>query len=634
MTKSNISIWLAPVFLMFLALLAFGNSFPGSFIGDDIVIVQNNPLVSDIDLRLIFTTDYWGERVNSGLFRPLTILSFGLNRLVFGDSATAYHAINLILHLLVTVGLYSLLKQSERTGKVAWLAAALFAVHPLHTEVVNMAVGRAELLAALGAVVALWAWELEPKVIGWPLMVVAFLAGLLAKENAIVLLGLLPMLVWFRGEISSGGWRNLLPPYALLWISALFWLAWRTWGVVRSVAPDGYDSVYTPLASLSLDQRLLTALKYQWLYLRKLLLPYDLQGVYSGNGFFQPVSGLFSPEGCLVAIASILFLTGVAWLYRKRSAIGLGLLFYVVAATPTANIFFVSGVTFAERLSYLPSVGFCMALAALLAFLSEKFTVRWPSAIGSVLLSAFLLTTLLRNPDYASPQALWEQDVQRDPRNVLALMYLAYTHAETGRPEEADAQYQTLANQAPDFHEGLCNYAAFLLEQGRFEEAIWVALRVAESSKGNYPTNDLVLAQAYVKTGNFAQAFRWLEQLSAAYKSYGIYWEYRGRALEGMGDVAGAIDSYQQMGGYPPGSEIPLRLGALLLQGGQVNEARKVLEAAVLGNLSSAAGWNSLGIARAMTGDMVLARRAFEQATRLAPENAKYRENLKRVVAE
>ena len=75
-----------PLFLCLVVSLVYANSFPGAFIFDDIHIVQNNALVKNLDLATIFRSDYWHGIDNTGLYRPLTILSLAVNRLVLGES--------------------------------------------------------------------------------------------------------------------------------------------------------------------------------------------------------------------------------------------------------------------------------------------------------------------------------------------------------------------------------------------------------------------------------------------------------------------------------------------------------------------------------------------------------------------
>ncbi|PLY00121.1 MAG: hypothetical protein C0623_08025 [Desulfuromonas sp.] len=617
--------------LIALAVGAFINSFPAAFHIDDFLIVVNNPLVARIDLPEIFSTDYWGVNVDSGLFRPLTILSFGLESILWGLNANTVHAVNLLLHVLVSVLVFLVFKSFDIDRKVSWLAAALFAVHPIHTEVVNMAVGRAELLAALGVLVALWAWQHPRKTIGWPVMAVFCLVGLLSKENAIVLLGWLPVLVFYCDRKVHSDWRKKVVPYALLCAVTLCWLGWRTWGVVRAFPADGYDPVYTPLAFLSPVERILTALKFQWLYLRKLLLPYDLQAIYSGNDFFQPVSGLFSFEGASVALASIFFLAVVVWLLLRRHPLGLGLSLYLIAVTPASNLFFVSGVTFAERLLYLPSIGFCLVLAVALVRLTDSVKLHWQSAAFAACLGVFLVTTLFSNADYSSAQSLLQKDLHRDPQNILAWMLLANSYVSANKPVDAEKAFRKMVLLDPEFSEGLRSYAAFLLSQARYQEAIQVALQVTRDTSNVYPTIYLVLGQAYVAVDDYSNALYWLNQTRGAYEDYGVYWGYRGRVLEGLGDEAGAISSYRRMGKTAK-VDFLLRFGTLLLQDGQVVEAREVLLEVVQRDPRLASGWNSLGVSHVYAGDNEAARIAFKMAVQLAPDNLKYQENLDRLL--
>jgi Tfp pilus assembly protein PilF len=620
-----------PGSLLLLSVVAYLNSFPAVFISDDLTIVVDNPLVSNPDLAAIFTTDYWGLNANSGLFRPLTILSFGVVHFFWGADATIHHFVNLVLHGLVSLLVFSAFQLYGFERKTAWLAAALFAVHPIHTEVLNEAVGRAELLATLSVLGVLWAWRKLSSPGIWLALPLIFLAGLLSKENAIILLGWLPVLVFYRWPSERECWRVKLVSFVLLCGTSLAWLAWRAWGVVRNSAADGYDQIYTPLAFLDPVDRLLTALKFQWLYLRKVVFPVDLQGVYSGQNFFQPVNGIFSAEGSLIVVATLVLLAGVAWLLWHRKPSGLGLVLYLIAIAPASNLFFVSGVTFAERLLYLPSIGFCLFLAVLLVRLSARIGSRWSLIVPVSCLIVLLAVTLLRNSDYRSAENLWQHDVQRDPQNVLAWMFLANAYAARNKTVAADNAFREMETRAPDFAEGLRSYAGFLLAQKRYDAAIERGLKVAGISTAVYPTNYLVLGQAYVAIGDYGNALRWLKKTPLPFRQYGAFWEYYGWALEGLGDGPGAIASYRRMGSYPEGSEIPLRLGTLLLQQGRADEASEVLAEVVRREPSSAAAWNSFGVSHALTGNMGRAREAFAEAVRLAPGVMKYRENLQRV---
>jgi len=629
--KRVIPRWLIFFSLLSLALLAFSNSFPGSFIGDDLSIVKNNPLVAKIDLKAIFTSDYWGRDANSGLFRPLTILSFTINRLLLGPSPASFHVVNVLLHGLVTVMLYLMLRRQAVVAKIAWFAAALFAVHPIHTEVVNEAVGRAELLAALGVFFALWCCGLKRGAGSWLLAGSAYLLALLSKEHAVVLLPTLMLLDRVSGRWQAGRWREVVPLYGLLGAISGLWLVWREWGVVRFLPPDARDLIYTPLSFLSVGDRVASALAIQWQYLWKLLFPFDLQGIYSGETFFQPVL-LTSLTGMALVVATLSLLSWSVWSWSRAQPGGTIVLAYALAFLPASNLVFAVGVTMAERLAYLPSVWFCTALAGLVLWLSDRVPWRWLSVgVAVAILAIYLAATLARNPAFSSPRNLWQADVKIDAKNVLAWMSLANTYAALDQIAQAEEAYRSMLELAPNFPEGLANYAEFLLNQGRYDAAIVYGLRLAAEPSGWNPHNAMVLARAYCQKGNYAAALRWLEIARPLFQNYAIYWEYRGRALEGLGQLAPAVDSYRRMGGYPDGSDVPLRLGNLLLQLQRPQEAVEVLLAESERNSEAAPVWNSLGIAQSLSGEKVAARQSFRHALSLAPDNSNYRANLLRV---
>lgn len=629
--KKAIPQWFIFFSLFVLAILAFSNSFPGSFIGDDLSIVKNNPLVANIDLKAIFTSDYWGRDANSGLFRPLTILSFAINRLLLGPSPAAFHAVNVLLHGLVTVMLYLVLRRQAVFARIAWFAAALFAVHPIHTEVVNEAVGRAELLAALGVFSALWCCGLKRGAGAWLLAGIAYLLALLSKEHAVVLLPTLMLLDRVSGRWQGGRWREVVPLYGLLGAISGLWLVWRAWGVVRFLPPDARDVIYTPLASLPTGDRVASALAIQWDYLWTLLSPFKLQGIYSGETFFQPVI-LTSLMGMATVVATLSLLGWAARSWSRSCPGGTVVLAYTLAFLPASNLFFATGVTLAERLAYLPSAWFCAALAVLCRWLSERLAWRrvFNGAVVAIL-AVYLAATLARNPAFATPQNLWQANVETDSKNVLAWMYLANTYADLDRIEEADEAYRAMLELAPDFTEGLRNYAQFLLTQKRYQEAVVLALKVANSPRSWSPHNAMVLAQAYYFLGDPAEALRWLESARPLFQDYAIFWEYLGRIQEVLGDRPGAIASYRRGLASPEATEIPLRLGNLLLQSGQHREAQVVFKSLVEQNPKSAAGWNGLGVSSALLGEQQQAEEAFARAVTLDPQNLNYLDNLRRL---
>lgn len=609
--------------LVFLALLTYANTFPGHFFLDDHPIVKLNPVVEQLDFVKSFTSDYWGEAANSGLYRPLTILSLALNRSLFGSTPTAFHVVNLVLHALVVLLVFLQLQRCRIDNRIAGLAAALFAVHPIHTEVINMAVGRSELLAAFWLLAALW---VSAGFAGRPRLTLlavflGYAAALLSKEHAIVLLLLLPLCDWLKSQGESNVFRQRRSLYLLLAGETLLWLVWRSWGVVRTVPRVLVEPAINPLLYMEPLPRILTALKIQLLYLWKLLWPADLHALYSGTGSIQPVTGV----GIVLMTALLLALLG--WGCYRQLLPAWGVALTLLCLFPTANLLLLVGVGMAERLVYFPSIWFSLAIAALLAMIPRR---RLFLAISLGVLLALMTTTWLRNRDFASEVTLWQDEVDRDPQNVMAWLALATSWDDK---VQAEAYFRSKLALVPDLAEGQSVYAGALYALGKYDDdVIAFALRAEADPKTDLLANKFLLARAYLRKGEYAEALRWLEKSRPLYGSYGIFWEVRGMVLEGLQRFPEAIDAYRRAEPLPADSEVPMRLGNLLMSQGRYAEAEVVYRRG-LDRRERAEGWNGLGVALALQGKAE-ARQAFARAVSLDPSSSKYRENYQRALEE
>lgn len=617
--------------ILLAALLSYVNSFPGCFIQDDIAIVVNNPLVASLDLAKIFHGDYSGFGKNGGLYRPLTILSLGLNRLVFGEAAWGYHLVNVMLHGVAALLLWQMLRAWGIAPLVAWASALLFAVHPIHGEVVNLAVGRSELLVAVFLLFALWLGR-KPSASAQVMLVACYLLALLSKEHAIVFLGLLPAMDCFHERFSivvAKRWRL----YGVLCLVTAVWLLWWQWGVPRLLQPNVYDPVYVPLAYAPADVRVLTALKLQGWYAAKLLLPFNLQAVYSGPDFPGFVISPWSWTGMAVVAAVVLLATlGYAG-WRRREVWALSLMLYAIAFTPTSSIFFPIGVSFADRLAYLPSLWFCLGIASLLVVRQ-----RWQRMLlGVLLVYAGLLGVLCvaRNSAFASEAAYWRADLELNPNNPLAWFNLAVV-LEERNPGLGEPTLAQMLKTMPDDAGTLLHWGLFLVNSGRFDEAI-EPLSKTEQSWSN--ANDQrvgyvrgILAFTYLELGDFHSALHWLDRGARFYPNQDRILGWRGRALAGLGRPLEAVDVFARMAIIEPDSGIPFHYGMSLLQVGRLDEAVRWLRREV-NEQESAGAWNGLGTALAGLNRSTEAADAFRRAVALAPSNQYYRRNLQRALA-
>lgn len=629
--------WRSAVFLFIVALLAYANSFPGAFILDDLHIVQNNVLVSNPNLITIFRSDYWYGFENSGLYRPLTILSLAVNRMVLGEAVWGFHLVNVLLHAALTVLTYITLLRWGLARGIAFMAAALFAVHPIHADVVNIAVGRSELLVAcfLMGGFCLARGEGGASKIS---VCLCYFAALLSKEHAITFLALLPLWTAFVNGFAPA-WRRNWPLYIGLLLTTVCWSALYLYAPVQTMPRSIYSHEASPLAFVTWDVRVLTALLLQWLYLFKQVLPLGLQAVYSTADLPAFITSPWSVSGVLVIAGTLAAVGLVACGWRRRNLLALFAAFYAISFLPTANIFFPVGVTYAERLAYFPSLWFCVWVAVLLGWLSD---VRGGKLLGSGLFVGYLLflavVCLWRNPDFSSETRLWNAEVVNNPEDYLGWQNLAESLANSRRYAEAERAYRRMSELAPDYPGGVRAWAAFLSGQGRHQEALLVSRRALEIALAREDFTAVAydrvkLADSLIALGDHQEALSQLDQIDPRMGLTTRLLELRGKALVGLGRYREAAKTIERIVEVGKKSDIRVTYALALINLARLAEARHQLEEDVKGR-DSAEGWNLLGVVCALQHDWPSAIAAFERATKRDPDNYRYRENLKRAISE
>ncbi|MCI0432386.1 MAG: hypothetical protein L0271_01870 [Gemmatimonadetes bacterium] len=402
---------------------ALGNGFA---VDDDFVIAGNSRVHQLVDQAAIWSTPYWptyGEQL--GLYRPLAIFAYALQWAAGDGAPWVFHACSILLHAAVALLVLVLLRRF--TGGPAALAGALlFAVHPVHTEVVANAVGQAELLAALAVLGACLLVVSRPpgatigagRVAG---LATLFALALLAKENVIILPALLIAtdLAQRRPATGRAWWawaRAWTPPVAMLGIVAAAYVALR-YHVLGSLA--GSDAAPW-LPFLREDGRIFSALRVWPEYLRLMLFPVDLAADYS-PAVILPADG-FSPMVALGALIVVL-VTLLALLTPQRPAVGLPSAWFLIAVLPVSNLLFPIGVLMAERLLYLPSV----ALAIGASFLWQRSVAvssagarRVAAAAAAAVLALMGARAFVRNPDWKDSAAYYAALLRDHPESYRA----------------------------------------------------------------------------------------------------------------------------------------------------------------------------------------------------------------------
>ncbi len=410
-------------------------------------------------LGALLTSDAWeGAGVRSGFWRPVVgLANWTLWRIGGGQSAVFFVA-NILLHAAISLLVLGLALRLGATTTVAGAAAALFAVHPVHADVLAGSVGLKDLLAAVFFLAALWlflaarARPAEPvRPLAWG--AACFAAGLLSKESVLALLPALTLL-----DLGRGTWRQARDPARRVAVFGPY-LAMTAIAVARFVASraalasargvEGFDPAANPLVLLPPAARPLHALGLIPVNLGLLLWPARLAPDRSFNAI--PVrEGLDQPAilvGALLA-AAFVALAYLAW-SRGFGVPFAGLAIAAAAYLPVSNLAIaIPGQFVAERYLYLPSVGFCIAAAWMLAHPAAPR--RLGIALLVLALAAGLARSNARNAEWRDKLTLWTAAHRVVPDSVATALAAAEQLRRAGDLERARAVIERgLAVHAP-----------------------------------------------------------------------------------------------------------------------------------------------------------------------------------------
>jgi tetratricopeptide (TPR) repeat protein len=419
---------------------AYSNSFHAPFILDNYEIILRDPRVQEVSstqLHRILTQQYW-ETATTGLYRPVTTLSYLLNYAILGGGAdpSGYHWLNLLLHLTNVALVYLLGIAVFESVPAALLMSALWGLHPVQSEAVTNIVGRADLLVVLSVLSALLCHRQVSRSRGWRSyawvagVLVASTVGVFAKENGIVVIALL--LAYDAIFTRRSTWIPRLASYLAAALPAAAYLYVR--GRVLASAPYLATAFGdNPLLGADFWTARLTALKVIARYFKLLLWPNHLGYDYSYNQV--PLFGSSASDGetwlglalCLAA------LVGVVWSWRRHKPLCFGIAFFAIAFAPVSNLIILIGTIMAERLLYFPSIGLAICGAYGLASLWKHLELRPPIwrqaalATVGVLLIASVARTYDRNNDWLDQSRFWRSGVEAAPGSYKAHMNVATT---------------------------------------------------------------------------------------------------------------------------------------------------------------------------------------------------------------
>ena len=450
-----------------LALATYANAAINGFALDDGFLITENARITSLrNLPQFFATDLFdGAYPGAAYYRPLVPTSFALEYALVGQNPFLYHVSNVLLHALVCALVYLLALRLFAQETLAVIAGAAFAVHPVHTEAVSAISGRGDLLAAVFvlAAVLLHARSSASEVRRTAIIVSCFSLALLSKESAVVALVLFPLVDLVRHTqrlTPLRAIRSLLRERAMLWLGLA--LVTTAFFVVRQVVTaSDFDASslafmgnrYAVDAAVSV--KLATCAKLLGIYYRLLVFPFVLSADYDYNQI-PMATGWLEATSWLPLFITLALVAVALWGYRERAPIFFAVSFLLAGVLPLAFVLPFFQILLAERYLYLPSLGLCIALGALvtLAPRAKRRIVVAVLVLPLILLGA--ARSVVRNRDWRDDATLFAATVETAPNSSKAQASYAATlalRAEEERSAGNDERSKQLFLQAGRHYE-------------------------------------------------------------------------------------------------------------------------------------------------------------------------------------
>ena len=515
-------------------IFAYRPAWNGGFLWDDDAYVTNNELLTAPDgLRRI-----WFSLDAPSQYFPLVYTTFRIERAFWGLSPSGYHWVNLLLHVANALLVWLVLARLKVPG--AWLAAAIFALHPVQVESVAWITERKNALMGFFFLLTLVAWirfideRTKHRWGFYGLALVLYGLALSAKSTACTLPVALLLILWLQKKPINRERIIQIVPFFLLGLGMAMLAVWwerfhqGTRGTLFAIGPI---------------ERVLIASRAVWFYLSKLVWPSDLSFIYP-RWTISSANPL--DYGWLLAGAGL-----CVWIYFARRYVGrsveVAAVFFVATLSPVLG--FIMLYTFrytfvADHYQYLACIGPIALASAGVATLAGSFKPRkhLRLALGAAvcLTGTLVVLTWRQAAMYADIEALWRMTLAKNPGCWMAHNNLGIVLFQKGEIDEAIAHYRKTLQMQPDFSDADYNLGNALLQKGKVDEAI-VHCQRAVMIQPNDPDAQVALGNALLQKQRVDEAIVHYQKALAVRPDYFLAHHALSHAFLERGEIDAAI---------------------------------------------------------------------------------------------
>jgi protein O-mannosyl-transferase len=525
------------VFALVLAVVtifAYRPAWNGGFLWDDDVYITNNELLTAPDgLRRI-----WFSLDSPSQYFPLVYTTFRVEHAIWGLDPTGYHWVNLMLHVANALLVWLVLARLKVPG--AWLAGAIFALHPVQVESVAWITERKNVLMGFFFLLALLAWiafvdgRTKRPWLFYGLALILYLLALSAKTTACTLPAALFLILWLQRTPIR--WKRVFQiiPFLVLGIAmgmlAMWWERYHQ-GTSRAV-----------FTFLSPIERVLVASRAVWFYLSKLIWPSNLTFIYP-RWDIAPTH-LLNYAWLLAGVIACGALYFLRRYWGRSVEVAAG--FFVVTLSPVLG--FIMLYTFrytfvADHYQYLACIGPIALASAGLANLADTFKNGRALILSTALCVVAVLATLTwrQAAMYGDIDTLWRTTLARNSGCWMAHNNLGMVLFEKGQLDEAIRHYRRTLEMQPDFWDADYNLGTALLGKGQVDEAIFYCDK-AVRMQPNDPDAHVAFANALLQKKRTDDAIAHYQKAVAIRPDYFFARYGLGHALLEKGKLDAAIE--------------------------------------------------------------------------------------------
>jgi protein O-mannosyl-transferase len=604
-------------FLATLVVIAYLPALGGGFSWDDDAYVTNN-----LTLRSVAgLSQIWGRLTATPQYYPLVFTSFWLEYHLWGLNPFGYHVVNVLLHTLAAILLWRVLVRLQLPG--AWLAAGIFALHPVAVESVAWVTERKNVLSGVfyfAAALAYLRWQdsrATARRTLYLLSLALFLCALFSKTVTASLPAALLLVTWWKhGRITRRDVWPLLP----------FFVAGGALGLVTSWLERTHVGANGPDWTLSFWDRFLIAGRALWFYAGKLFWPANLTFIYPRWQIDPRIWWQWLFPAAAIALVMIL------WSLRNRIGRGplVAVLFFAGTLFPAlgfANVYPMRFSFVADHFQYLASAGLIVLAAAGLTRIFR------PAPFAALLVPLLLaVLTWEQSAIYADQKTLWLDTLSKNPAGWMAHNNLGTVLESEGRIDEALSRYEEAVRLKPDHAEAHNNLGNTFYKKGRTDAAIH-EYREAIRLKPDYAIAYSNLGTALGANGSTDEATKQFQESirldpldGRAHYNFGIALFKSNRGDDAIKEFQEAVRL------LPDYTSARVNLGIALRGAGRLDEAIAQFREAVRSNPDLAEARNDLGIALLKKGQIDEAIDQFQEAIRLKPDDPTARNNLTRAL--